>query len=77
MTEDNITSRLKYITNILKDKDKDKAFYDNIYLNKKELEIYYDDLENEKNQIFKKMVKDGRRDEYMTVTKDFTFYVYS
>ena len=47
--DDNITSRLKYITGVLKNKDKNDI--DTIHVDKKELNIYYDDLEKEKNQL--------------------------
>ena len=36
--DDNVTLRLRHITNVLKNKDKDKEHYDNIYLNKMEVQ---------------------------------------
>ena len=75
--DDNVTLRLRHITNVLKNKDKDKEFYDNIYLNKMEVQSYYNDLEKEKNKIYKKMIKDGRWNEYMGITGDFISHTYS
>jgi hypothetical protein len=72
--DDNITSRLKYITGVLKNKDKD--YSDTIHVDKKELNIYCDDLEKEKNQLFKKMTQDGRWNEYMGITGDFSSHTY-
>jgi hypothetical protein len=77
MKDDNVTLRLRHITNVLKNKDKDKEFYDNIYLNKMEVQSYYNDLEKEKNKIYKKMIKDGRWNEYMGITGDFISHTYS
>lgn len=74
--DDNVTLRLRHITNVLKTKDEEKAFYDNIYLNNKELETYYDKLKKEKNKIFKTMIKDGRWNEYMGITGDFSSHTY-
>jgi len=75
LKDDHISSRLKYITNVLKNKDKD--YSDNIHVDKKELKVYYDGLKKEKNHIFKKMTLDGRRDEYMGITGDFSLHIYS
>ena len=76
MKDDNVTLRLRHITNVLNNKDEEKAFYDNIHLNHKDLETYYDGLTKEKNEIFKKMLKDGRWNEYMGITGDFCSHTY-
>lgn len=73
--DDHTNLRLRHITNILKKRDDEKKFYDNIYLNK--MQSYYNDLEKEKNQIFKKMVDEGRLNEYMGITGDFVLHTYS
>ena len=73
--DDHINLRLRHITNILKNKNKYTEYYDNIYLNK--MQSYYNDLEKEKNQIFKKMVNEGRLNEYMGMTGDFVLHTYS
>ena len=76
MKDDNVTLRLRHITNVLKNNDEEKAFYDHIHLNHKDLETYYDGLKKEKNEIFKKMLKDGRWNEYMGITRDFCLHTY-
>ena len=75
MKDDNVTLRLRHITNVLKNKDKDKEL--SIYINKNELNSYYNDLKKEKNKIYKKMIKDGRWNEYMGITGDFISHTYS
>ena len=74
MKDANLTLRLRCITYVLKNKDKDKEF--SIYLNKNELKSYYNDLKKEKNQIFKIMIKNGRWNEYMGITGDFSLHTY-
>ena len=76
MKDDNVTLRLRHITNVLKNKEQGTDFYDNIYLNNKEQETYYDGLKKEKNEIFKKMTQDGRWNEYMGITGDFCSHTY-
>ena len=75
MKDDNVTLRLRHITSVLKNKDKDKEL--SIYINKNELNSYYNDLKKEKNKIYKKMIKDGRWNEYMGITGDFISHTYS
>ena len=75
MKDDNVTLRLRHITNVLKNKDKDTEV--SIYINKNELNSYYNDLKKEKNKIYKKMIQDGRWDEYMGITGDFISHTYS
>ena len=75
MKDDNVTLRLRHITNVLKNKDKDTEV--SIYINKNELNSYYNDLKKEKNKIYKKMIKDGRWDEYMGITGEFISHTYS
>ena len=75
MKDDNVTLRLRHITNVLKNKDKDTEV--SIYINKNELNSYYNDLKKEKSQILKKMIKDGRWNEYMGITGDFISHTYS
>ena len=75
MKDDNVTLRLRHIISVLKNKDKDKEL--SIYINKNELNSYYNDLKKEKNKIYKKMIKDGRWNEYMGITGDFISHTYS
>ena len=75
--DDHVTLRLRHITNVLKNKNKYKEHYDNIYLNEMEMQSYYNDLKKEKNEIYKKMIKDGRWNEYMSITRDFISHTYS
>jgi len=76
MKDDIVTLRLRHITNVLKNKDKDKDKEFSMYLNKNELNSYYNDLKKEKNHIFKKMTQDGRWNEYMGITGDFYSHTY-
>lgn len=62
MKDDATTLRLRHITNVLKNKNKYTEHYK---------------LEKEKNQIFKKMTKEGRWHEYMGITGDFISHTYS
>lgn len=75
--EDNVTLRLRHITNVLKNENKYKNNYDNIYLNDMQMQSYYNNLKKEKNIIFKKMIKEGRWSEYMGITGDFVLHTYS
>lgn len=68
-----LSKRLEYITVILKN----KYGYDDIYTDDGKMDDYYTNLENEKHEIFKIMTLNGRWDEYMAITKEFTGHTYS
>jgi hypothetical protein len=63
--------RLEDITTVLKNR-----YMDDIYMNGDELNLYYNRLKEEQNDIFKIMILDGRWGEYMNITRDFTGHTY-
>lgn len=72
-TPNELIQRLEYITVVLKNKHR----CDDEYTDKAKLDEYYTNLKNEKHKIFKIMTLNGRWDEYMEITKEFTGHTYS